>query len=193
MALTDKLTAIGDAIREKTGKEDLLSLDAMAAEIRGIAAGGDSNGLVYDMGEFVLDADIQYLDTKDGIPHQLGEKPDFVLVWTDDFDDLSADNLATQEVNMGYIILLGLFGLPQKLTSAATNTFALHSNYYITADDYRTTIQAPSSAAYSLQNGTLPSSTAIPLFKLGSGGYFWRAGVRYKYFVSKAWWGGMAE
>ena len=36
MALTDKLSAIGSAIREKTGKSDLLTLDAMPAEIAAI-------------------------------------------------------------------------------------------------------------------------------------------------------------
>ena len=40
MALTDKLTAIGDAIREKTGKSDLLTLDQMPTEIRAIKTGG---------------------------------------------------------------------------------------------------------------------------------------------------------
>lgn len=42
MALTDKLSAIGDAIRAKTGKSDLLSLDAMPAEIASIQTGGGS-------------------------------------------------------------------------------------------------------------------------------------------------------
>ena len=36
MALTDKLTAIGNAIREKTGKSDLLTLDQMPTEIQSI-------------------------------------------------------------------------------------------------------------------------------------------------------------
>lgn len=36
MELTDKLSAIGDAIRSKTGKTDLLTLDQMATEINGI-------------------------------------------------------------------------------------------------------------------------------------------------------------
>lgn len=44
MALTDKLSAIGDAIRAKTGKSDLLSLDAMPAEIASIQTGGGSGG-----------------------------------------------------------------------------------------------------------------------------------------------------
>jgi hypothetical protein len=37
MALTDKLGAIGDAIRSKTGKTDLLTLDQMATEIGSIS------------------------------------------------------------------------------------------------------------------------------------------------------------
>ena len=40
MALTDKLSAIGTAIREKTGKSELMTLDAMPDEIRGISGGG---------------------------------------------------------------------------------------------------------------------------------------------------------
>jgi hypothetical protein len=38
MALTNKLTAIGDAIRAKTGESELLTLDEMAAEIADIPA-----------------------------------------------------------------------------------------------------------------------------------------------------------
>lgn len=40
MALTEKLTAVANAIREKTGKEDKLTLDAMPVEIRAIETGG---------------------------------------------------------------------------------------------------------------------------------------------------------
>lgn len=39
MALTDKLTAIADAVRGKTGGTELLTLDQMAAEIAGISGG----------------------------------------------------------------------------------------------------------------------------------------------------------
>lgn len=42
MALTDKLTAIADAIRGKTGGTDALTLDQMATEISGIETGGGS-------------------------------------------------------------------------------------------------------------------------------------------------------
>lgn len=40
MALFNKLSAIGDAIREKTGKTDLMTLDQMPVEISAITTGG---------------------------------------------------------------------------------------------------------------------------------------------------------
>ena len=43
MALTEKLTAVADAIREKTGKTDGLTLDQMAAEIASIETGGGAS------------------------------------------------------------------------------------------------------------------------------------------------------
>jgi hypothetical protein len=45
MALINKLSAIGDAIREKTGKTELLTLDVMPEEIRGIETGGGSGDI----------------------------------------------------------------------------------------------------------------------------------------------------
>lgn len=44
MALTDKLTAIGNAIRGKTGGTELLTLDEMATAIEGIESGGGGFG-----------------------------------------------------------------------------------------------------------------------------------------------------
>ena len=43
MALTNKLSAIGNALREKTGRTDLLTLDQMPEEIKGIETGGGDN------------------------------------------------------------------------------------------------------------------------------------------------------
>ena len=51
MALTDKLTAIANAIRGKTGKEDSLTLEQMVTEIEGIEAGGiPENARLYYVG-----------------------------------------------------------------------------------------------------------------------------------------------
>ena len=46
MALTDKLSAIGDAIRAKTGGTELLTLDAMPNEIASIQTGGGVEPIV---------------------------------------------------------------------------------------------------------------------------------------------------
>lgn len=45
MALTDKLSAIGNAIRAKTGGSDLLTLDEMPQEIQSIQTGGGGETL----------------------------------------------------------------------------------------------------------------------------------------------------
>ena len=45
MALIDKLTAIADAVRGKTGDTALLTLDGMAAAISGISSGGLPAGI----------------------------------------------------------------------------------------------------------------------------------------------------
>ena len=45
MALTNKLTAIADAIRSKTGKTGTMTLDQMPTEIKSIRSGGGGGGL----------------------------------------------------------------------------------------------------------------------------------------------------
>lgn len=52
MALTNKLTAIANAIRSKTGKTGTMTLDQMPTEIKSIRTGGGGGGLE----PFVLDA-----------------------------------------------------------------------------------------------------------------------------------------
>ena len=56
MALTDKLSAIGNAIRAKTGKTEMLTLDQMPEEIASIVTGGGNGG----------DYDIVVTDNADG-------------------------------------------------------------------------------------------------------------------------------
>ena len=45
MSINSKMTAIADAIRDKTGKTDSLTLDQMATEIAGIETGGGNSGM----------------------------------------------------------------------------------------------------------------------------------------------------
>lgn len=56
MALTDKLNAIGEAIRAKTGKTDKLTLDEMPSEIASIEGGGSEDlGTVLTEQEALID------------------------------------------------------------------------------------------------------------------------------------------
>lgn len=70
MALIDKLTAIGDAIREKTGDTAKLKLDAMPEAIRNIEGSGgmDDTLVTFDQQNaqvtaYLADADAQYTDS----------------------------------------------------------------------------------------------------------------------------------
>lgn len=180
MALTDKLTNIANAIREKTGSTRTMNLEGMAAAIAGITGGGGA-GLAYDMGEFVLDADEKILNPS--LPHNLGEIPEFILVWTDDFAGLSEENPAGQQCNLGYIWLKNLTGMLQRLTTAAAGD-SLTVNFNLVSGDYRIQPNVPNSYAYLTKQ---PTAEYFGLNQL-SGSFYWRAGVTYKYFVSKAWW-----
>ena len=48
MALTDKLTAIADAIREKTGSSDTMTLDEMATAVGNITGEGETTTVTTD-------------------------------------------------------------------------------------------------------------------------------------------------
>jgi hypothetical protein len=142
-----------------------------------------SNGLPYDMGEFVLDADVQ---NQFRVNHSLGEVPEVVVVWTDDFADLSEENLSpySTPTNLGFIWLRGLTGLPQKFTSAVTNENGIYTAGYLNKGEYRASYYTPTSTAYT---PSLPTENQISIPRF-SNNYYWRAGIKYKYFVAKAWW-----
>ena len=186
-ALDAEMTSVANAIRAKTGNTDTLAWpDGFATAIAGITGGGD--GLKYDIGEFVLDADVKVHGPF--LPHNLGEIPEFILVWTDDFAGLSEGNPAAQQCNLGYIWLKNLCGLMQRITSAVTGD-SLTVNFNLISGDYRIQPIVPNSYAYSAQQ---PTAEYFRLHQTGGSNY-WRAGVTYKYFVSKAWWntGGVAN
>lgn len=187
-ALDAGMTSVANAIRAKTGDADMLAWpDGFLTAIAKIAGGGGA-GLAYDMGEFVLDADVKALAPS--LPHNLGAIPEFILVWTDDFAGLSEGNPAAQQCNLGYVWLKNLTGMLQRLTTAATGD-SLTVNFNLNSGDYRIQPIAPNSYAYLTQQ---PTAEYFGLTQIGSS-YYWRAGVTYKYFVSKAWWnvGGAAN
>lgn len=81
MALIDKLTAIADAVRGKTGDTALLTLDGMAAAIAGISSGGLPAGIAeYEVQTFTPEA-----DTNDPITFELNmeEMPTHIMIAAD--------------------------------------------------------------------------------------------------------------
>lgn len=93
MALTDKLTAIANAIRSKTGKTDSLTLEQMPGEIEGIEAGGGANeqeildammACTWPSGEIVLTEatkiPVRRFEKCSGITKVTGEKVTFIDV-----------------------------------------------------------------------------------------------------------------
>ena len=73
MALTDKLTAIADAIRGKTGGTDALTLEAMAKAITALETGGVS----FQVSDVTFDSN-SYTYT---IPNELGKDASFFAVF----------------------------------------------------------------------------------------------------------------
>ena len=172
-----------------TGKEDTTLTSAVGSLVEGFGQGG-SSGLPYDMGEFVLDADTTSA-APSGITHQLGVRPKFILIWTDDFADLSADNVSPYDTAtcIGYIWLDGLAGMPQRLTSTATSDSGCFMAFNIAKGEYRISLYAPTSQSYMIDESyaNYPTENKLFLVRQGSN-YYWRAGVTYKYFVSENWW-----
>lgn len=186
MALTNKLTAIADAIREKTGGTDPLTLDQMAVEIAGISGGG--GGLAYDTGEIVFANDGTFMKN---VPHSLGEVPDFVMVWTDDF--AGTTNEYGNTTNLGLVAFRNLFGMPQRYSSALSG-IGIGIQFTNSSGSNTVTPGAPNSITYNpaamfannVANGDI-TDTYFTIIRSGNSNYY-RAGKTYKYFVSKAWW-----
>ena len=186
-SVKQKIQGLISNANNTTGNTDATLYDAVASLIAGFGT-GSGDGLKYDIGEFVLDADVKARDPS--LPHNLGEIPEFILVWTDDFAGLSEENPAAQQCNLGYIWLKNLTGMLQRVTTAITDD-SLTVNFNLLSGDYRIQPIVPNSYAYFTKQ---PTAEYFGLNQTG-GSYYWRAGVTYKYFVSKAWWniGGAAN
>lgn len=94
MAITDKLVAIADAIRGKTGKTTALTLDEMPVEIAGIQTGGGGGNANTYSGEIVFDAETSV--TTKGLTLNLGlpSRAKWFFMWfdKDDFAKVTPTN-----------------------------------------------------------------------------------------------------
>lgn len=150
MALTNKLTAIADAIRGKTGKTEEMTLDQMPLEIAGIVAGGDLPAGIsaVSMGEVTLSDRESSLT----VEHGLGVKPDAIILYIPNFA------YPATEVN-----ILGFFWCGQPVRTGATTTYedgaiamVISTDYTgfayswltVVVDSFRFTANRPSSVYY---------------------------------------------
>ncbi len=184
IATSADLTSVANAIRTKGGTSAQLAFPAGFVDaIAAIPTGG--GGLKYDTGTFTLAEDIRYLaDNKTGIPHDLGEVPKCVVVWTEDFD---AQNPPDVQVNAGYIWLDRIVDMDQQLTSSASTPNGIYISLVNNANSPLIRANIPTSAAYVIGQGTLPTATYLYLPDWGLNNRY-RAGVTYHYFVSEGWW-----
>lgn len=112
MALIDKLNAIGNAIRAKTGKTQKLTLDEMPAEISSIVGGGteDLNAVLTEQEE-LIDELKSVLDNKaSGGGGDLGGLTKYAKVY------------ATPQSTTSFVIENPLGGIARKVTAQRTVT-----------------------------------------------------------------------
>lgn len=182
------MTSVANAIRAKTGNTDLLAWpDGFRVAIEAISGGGGT-GLAYDMGEFVLEADTT---GRIYISHNLGEKPGFILVWTDDYAGVTnPDELYSTA--LGFVWFNQIMGLENWFTSS-TKGEGTTVNFVQNKSTDGMNVMKPTSFAYTLKSDEV-SAESFTLVKISAKTYY-RGGTTYKYFVSKAWWniGGVAS
>ena len=167
MALTDKLTAIANAIRGKTGGTKKLTLDEMVAAINSISGGG--GGLPAGIaaaafGEYAVASD--FTTTRQTVTHNLGVVPDLVLFYYD------GGNIATT-----YSMLFALRCTKFGYRSSAYNGYnAYHGNS-------TTTVSLANTNSTSVGVSNLTATT----FQIASHStsYYWRGGRTYKWLAIK--------
>lgn len=164
MALTDKLKAIGDAIRRKTGSNNTYTLEQMVTAIESISSGSSLPSGInkIDYGNITVQSD--FTTTRQTFNHNLGVTPDFVMVY-------APSNIATT-----YSMLLSMRGSFLGYRSSAYNCFLVYHGNSTTT----TTMTNINSTTQGVCNLTATS------FQLASNStsYSWRKGT-YRYIAIK--------
>ena len=183
-----QLNALLNQANNTTGKTDTDLTAAIASLAAGFGQGGSGGGLAYDMGEFVLEADTIGWTY---ISHNLGGKPGFILVWTDDYVGVTNPD-TNYDTSLGLVWFDQIMGLENWFTTSAKGEGTTVNFMQKKAKDGMSVVK-PTSRTYTLTSEKVSSESFI-LLKIASSSY-WRAGTTYKYFVSKAWWniGGVAS
>lgn len=174
MSVNEKMTAIADAIRDKTGGTDPLTLDAMAEAIAGIEAGEGSSGGASGIymakitpAEYKGELTIQHnLNTTDIL---------YVAAWVETLGDYVPDTNG--------ITLCKMWAKTDITTLRGGNGFSTGYGWNLT--NAHATVNAPNAASY--ENLTIIDENTVRLNRLASGpanGYI--AGLTFTVFVIAA-------
>lgn len=188
-SIKSKIESLIDFANAATGKADADLTAAVSSLIAGYGSGG-GNGLSYDMGEFVLDVDKKPISGNVHVNHNLGEKPGFVLVWTDDYVGVTNPD-TVYATSLGFVWMNKIMGLDNWYSSSVSGE-GTTVNFTQSKGSTGMNVVKPTSSSYAMYDDWV-TSEYFSLSKTG-GNDLYRAGITYKYFVSKAWWnvGGVA-
>ena len=143
MALTDKLTAIADAIREKTGKTGKIPLSEMPAEIASISGGAPTTSTctltvkyqgddTADVSVIRIDGGDVFSDYRDFVPSQSAEyqeevftgviRGQSIVVYGGDVDIRGCVNCTVDYINDGLAVVMLDYA-----TTYGTASFTIYS------------------------------------------------------------------
>lgn len=127
MALIDKLTAIANAIRSKTGSTDLMSLDDMPTAIEGIQSGGGATEpyieeVFDDSGDLVGATLVGYTKIRNNAFYECRTLKSVVI--PSDIEEI-------EPYAFGYCVLLSLDGLPNNIKLIGSSCFSSCKNMAI--------------------------------------------------------------
>lgn len=177
-------------------KKRLLELNALLAQTltnKGVSASNNEtttsliekvseiavkSGFKCDTGEFVFSKDEL---NPPAVSHNLKAVPDTVIVWSNDFKNLSETNPSPYSTNtsLGLIWLNGFTGLEQRLTSSVITDNGILVFLTITKGGHLVSVGVPTAKAYT---GIKVDKNYINLPQMTSATY-WRSGVTYRYFI----------
>ena len=159
MALTDKLTAIADAIRGKTGGTETLNLDQMAEEIAGIESGSGSSGAQYETGTFIGDGTARV-----SIP--VSFEPDFIHIRLEDLSStLDANHVLAATFVKDFAAHM--------VNRAANSTTLVNGGHYLGIEGYYcNSLIAPTYADGVFSGAISPSARTY----YNGASYIWNAG-----------------
>ena len=167
MALTDKLTAIADAIREKTGGTGPLTLAEMPLAIANIKNGSDGGGLPSGVTALASGTLTPATDVTATLnqPHGLGVAPNFFFLY--------AEGQPLNPADFNYYIT-HQFGMAQAYTGTGANG-AFRIARYSNGTLFNTIQSAIAAAAFNETSFPIHASSTYSL-KAGVT-YHWVAGV----------------